>query len=249
MEIAAADSLYKAKLIPGFDDVDGMGTATWRSGKSPAYFKRGDYVLVLKHRRLIEHASSPRSYPKSLHMSMSLAPSASDPTSTRKSLIMERMGDKYIVKRAFKTFQKSYDFTSCVNEQLKQLLVNQNPEKATSILSRQKENGRYIYVLVTCSCLLVCTETHHHLQNQVTWRREEVVLVLFVLHLMDSKATTPLRTNKQKELSKSSATSVEKTRLLKNSKARRDSLNPKAKPMQSSLPVRTFPKGSSEKVL
>ncbi|KAF2590039.1 hypothetical protein F2Q70_00040406 [Brassica cretica] len=142
MEIAAADSLYKAKLIRGFDDVDGMGTATWRSGKSPAYFKRGDYVLVLKHRRLIEHASSPRSYPKSLHMSMSLAPSASDPTSTRKSLIMERMGDKYIVKRAFKTFQKSYDFTSCVNEQLKQLLVNQNPEKATSILSRQKENGR-----------------------------------------------------------------------------------------------------------
>ncbi|KAG2257413.1 hypothetical protein Bca52824_076707 [Brassica carinata] len=48
MEIAAADSLYKAKLIRGFDDVDGMGTATWRSGKSPAYFKRGDYVLVLK---------------------------------------------------------------------------------------------------------------------------------------------------------------------------------------------------------
>ncbi|KAF3570637.1 hypothetical protein F2Q69_00061269 [Brassica cretica] len=27
---------------------NGMGTATWRSGKSPAYFKRGDYVLVLK---------------------------------------------------------------------------------------------------------------------------------------------------------------------------------------------------------
>ncbi|CAN6903524.1 unnamed protein product [Brassica oleracea] len=142
MEIAAADSLYKTKLIRGFDDVDGMGTATWRSGKSPAYFKRGDYVLVLK-----VDASSPRSYPKSLHMSMSLAPSASDPTSTRKSLIMERMGDKYIVKRAFKTFQKSYDFTSCVNEQLKQLLVNQNPEKATSILSRQKENGSSVLVL------------------------------------------------------------------------------------------------------
>lgn len=51
---------------------------------------------------------------------MSLAPSASDLaalTSTRKSLIMERMGDKDIVKRAFKTFQKSYDFTSSVNEQ------------------------------------------------------------------------------------------------------------------------------------
>ncbi|CAF2110140.1 hypothetical protein Bca4012_094589 [Brassica carinata] len=121
MEIAAADSLYKAKLIRGFDDVDGMGTATWRSGKSPAYFKRGDYVLVLK-----VDASSPRSYPKSLHMSMSLAPSASDPTSTRKSVMTSQ---------------------SCVNEQLKQLLVNQNPGKATSILSRQKENGSSVLVL------------------------------------------------------------------------------------------------------
>ncbi|KAF2620766.1 hypothetical protein F2Q68_00041081 [Brassica cretica] len=34
-----------------------------------------------------------------------------------------------------------------------------------------------------------------------------------------------------------------------DAKDRRDSLNPKAKPMQSSLPVRTTPKGSSEKVL
>lgn len=51
---------------------------------------------------------------------MSLGPSASDPTSltsTRKSLIMERMGDKDIVKRAFKTFQNSYDFKASVDEQ------------------------------------------------------------------------------------------------------------------------------------
>ncbi|CAN7133831.1 unnamed protein product [Brassica rapa subsp. narinosa] len=79
-----------------------------------------------------------------MHMSMSLGPSASDPTSTRKSLIMERMGDKYIFKRAFKTFQKSYDFTSCVHDQ-KQVFKHLNPAKATSIPSlatRQKENGR-----------------------------------------------------------------------------------------------------------
>ncbi|CAF2110131.1 unnamed protein product [Brassica oleracea var. botrytis] len=65
--------------------------------------------------------------------------------------------------------------------------------------------------------------------------------------------------NKQKEVSKSGETPVEKTRLQKSSKfykagvvdakTRRDSLNLKAKPMQGSFPVRSLPKGSSEKVL
>ncbi|WZZ80913.1 hypothetical protein YC2023_101485 [Brassica napus] len=63
--------------------------------------------------------------------------------------------------------------------------------------------------------------------------------------------------NKQKEVSKSGETPVEKTRLQKSSKfykagvvdakTRRDSLNLKAKPMQGSFPVRSLPKGSSEK--
>lgn len=49
--------------------------------------------------------------PKSLHLSLSLGPSGSDPashTAMRKSSIMEKMGDKEIVKRAFKTFQNSF---------------------------------------------------------------------------------------------------------------------------------------------
>nr|VDD56646.1 unnamed protein product [Brassica oleracea] len=115
---------------------------------------------------------------KSLHMSMSLGPSTSDPsalTSTRKSLIMERMGDKDIVKRAFKTSKRV--MTSQVLPTSKSSYFNNR------VLQRQL--------------------VFHHvrrkmagLQNQVAWRRE-VVLVLFVLHLMDSKATTLLRTNKR----------------------------------------------------
>lgn len=46
--------------------------------------------------------------PTSLHMSLSLEPANSDPAAlmtTRKSLFMEKMGDKDIVRRAFKAFQ------------------------------------------------------------------------------------------------------------------------------------------------
>ncbi|XP_016492162.1 uncharacterized protein LOC107811697 [Nicotiana tabacum] len=49
--------------------------------------------------------------PSSLHMSLSLGPpnSTASNTTMRKSLIMETMGDKDIVKQAFKAFQNSFN--------------------------------------------------------------------------------------------------------------------------------------------
>ncbi|CAF2110133.1 unnamed protein product, partial [Brassica napus] len=171
--------------------------------------------------------------PKSLHMSMSLGPSASDPTSTRKSLILERMGDKYIFKRAFKTFQKSYDFTSCVHDQ-KQVFKHLNPGKATSIPSlatRQKENGRP----TKSSCLE---------------KRSGSSAIRSSSYGLKSNNTAENKQTKGGNIS----LSHDQTKHVGNAgvidaKDRRKSLNPKAKPMQSSLPVRTTPKGSSEKVL
>ncbi|EOA40077.1 hypothetical protein CARUB_v10008773mg [Capsella rubella] len=173
--------------------------------------------------------------PKSLHISMNMDPPASDPTaltSTRKSLIMERMGDKDIVKRAFKTFQKSFDFKTSVDGE--NTVLKQSTAKATSIPSvptRPKEKGRP----AKASTMEMRSGTTAYRSPSHGQKSNE---------------------KQQKELSKSGARPVEKTRLQKNPKAgvidaktRRDSLNPKAKPMQGSLPVRTLPKGSLDKVL
>ncbi|KAE8023387.1 hypothetical protein FH972_009088 [Carpinus fangiana] len=86
--------------------------------------------------------------PKSLYMSLSMDPTNSDPTSlptTRKSFIMEKMGDKDIVKRAFKTFEKSFNQLKSSGEERssvsKQVPARgTGPRVSTSITSR-KENG------------------------------------------------------------------------------------------------------------
>ncbi|KAG4935922.1 hypothetical protein AAZX31_18G121400 [Glycine max] len=100
--------------------------------------------------RKITSTSENRKVPnKSLHMSHSLAPSQPDPaphTTMRKSLIMEKMGDKDIVKRAFKTFQNNFNQrkTSAENKSLvkekvpSEVTETRNP---TSIALR-KENGQ-----------------------------------------------------------------------------------------------------------
>ncbi|EFH63536.1 hypothetical protein ARALYDRAFT_476134 [Arabidopsis lyrata subsp. lyrata] len=75
--------------------------------------------------------------PKSLQVPLNVDQSCSDPTAvptTRKSLIMERMGDKDIVRRAFKTFQKSFDqIKPSGDEQEQDTAPKQVPAKATAV--------------------------------------------------------------------------------------------------------------------
>ncbi|XP_010551458.1 PREDICTED: protein WVD2-like 7 isoform X2 [Tarenaya hassleriana] len=175
--------------------------------------------------------------PKSLHMSLSLGPSGSDPTAlatTRKSLIMERMGDKDIVKRAFKTFQKSFDQLNSSTDG-KKTAPKQVPAKTSSVsalTTPRKEKDRPVKV--------------------GSKEKKNVGAQSFGLKSTETA-------EKQKELSKSSreksgARTVERTRLLAKPKAgstdvktQRHSLDPNSKTIQGSLPVPTLSKGSSDK--
>ncbi|XP_022734213.1 protein WVD2-like 7 isoform X2 [Durio zibethinus] len=86
--------------------------------------------------------------PRSLHMSLSLGPSGSGPVSlaaTRKSLIMEKMGDKDIVKRAFKTFQSNYNQLKPSSQEqspaTKQVPAKGREPRFPTLTTPQKENG------------------------------------------------------------------------------------------------------------
>ncbi|ESW29520.1 hypothetical protein PHAVU_002G077200 [Phaseolus vulgaris] len=103
----------------------------------------------LSRRQITSSGESRKFANKPLHMSLSLAPSNPDPApqaTMRRSLIMEKMGDKDIVKRAFKTFQNSFNQPKTPGED-KSLIKKQVPSRG--IVSKvptptplRKENGR-----------------------------------------------------------------------------------------------------------
>ncbi|CAK9137845.1 unnamed protein product [Ilex paraguariensis] len=104
--------------------------------------------LLLPRSKNPSMRESKRAAPTSLHMSLSLGPTNSDSVSlstTRKSLIMEKMGDKDIVKRAFKTFQNnlnqlrsSSDEKSC---RPKQVSTGGSQQKVSGSITPRKENS------------------------------------------------------------------------------------------------------------
>ncbi|KAJ7953695.1 Protein WVD2-like 7 [Quillaja saponaria] len=97
--------------------------------------------------------SSKRIANKSLHLSLSLSPSNPDPaslTTMRKKFIMEKMGDKDIVKRAFKTFQNNLTQPKTSGEgrsSIKQQVPTRRREtKISASMTARTENGRNILV-------------------------------------------------------------------------------------------------------
>ncbi|KAH6763181.1 hypothetical protein C2S52_020614 [Perilla frutescens var. hirtella] len=84
---------------------------------------------------------SKRAVSTSLHMSLSLGPSNPSPAQsmTRKSLIMEKMGDKDIIKRAFKTFHnRTYESLSDKKSNTpKQVKSTASEPKISTPLSRK----------------------------------------------------------------------------------------------------------------
>lgn len=96
---------------------------------------------------------SKRAGPTSLHLSLSLGSANSNSASTsislttnRKSLFMEQMGDKDIVKRAFKAFQNNFNQLRSSDDDkphgLKQVSTKGSEQKASSSVIFQKENER-----------------------------------------------------------------------------------------------------------
>eukprot|EP00258_Populus_trichocarpa_P050788 XP_024466807.1 protein WVD2-like 7 isoform X2 [Populus trichocarpa] len=85
--------------------------------------------------------------PKSLHMSLSMDSPNSETvplTTTRKSFIMEKMGDKDIVKRAFKTFQNNFSQLKSSAEErsigAKQMPAKEIGVKVSTSMTPRKEN-------------------------------------------------------------------------------------------------------------
>ncbi|KAF7123817.1 hypothetical protein RHSIM_Rhsim12G0051900 [Rhododendron simsii] len=188
--------------------------------------------------------------PPPLHMSPSLSPANSEstpPTMTRKSLIMEKMGDKDIVKRAFKTFQSnfnqvrssssSYDMSSREKE-----VSTARPEQkfSTSLTSRKENEG-----------VRKAAEKMDAQKGQLGRSLNSPLARSLKGASMDQRIAKPApssigsmsdgRAEKQREFSnklekKSYAKEVEKTRLHSKPKEEklRQSLNLKATPMPGS---------------
>ncbi|XWS34887.1 hypothetical protein CRYUN_Cryun21dG0075600 [Craigia yunnanensis] len=119
---------------------------TWSASRTPSNTGTTSSYTLPKTKSSV--GESKKVAPRSLHMSLSLGPSGSGPASlaaTRKSLIMEKMGDKDIVKRAFKTFQSNYNQLKPSSQEqspaTKQVPAKGREPRFSTLTTPQKENG------------------------------------------------------------------------------------------------------------
>ncbi|XP_022942143.1 protein WVD2-like 7 isoform X1 [Cucurbita moschata] len=126
----------------------GPTTPAARSSVLRSSINKGSNSSLLKSRNP-SSVETKKMAPKSLHMSLSLGTPNSDPSSVtgiRRSFIMEKMGDKDIVKRAFKTFQNSFNQMKLSQEERSSAhKMAPSEEKETTRISTsmaaKKENG------------------------------------------------------------------------------------------------------------
>ncbi|RZC80119.1 hypothetical protein C5167_042695 [Papaver somniferum] len=96
---------------------------------------------LLKNKQLFSADNKRTTSSTSLHMSLNAPPVKSDSSflnTTRRSLIMEQMGDKEIVKRAFKAFKNTYG-TPLSNGEGTSSTSQQLPERGSSSTIPQKD--------------------------------------------------------------------------------------------------------------
>lgn len=142
----AASPVTKASHISTPKVSKAAPTSTAFSASRSSTKKGNDSSLPTRKNPAI--VESKKVAPKSLHISFSLGPTNSEQaslTTNRKSLIMEEMGDKDIVKRAFKSFQKNYNQPKSSGDERspvpKQMATKGTEPMVSTSMTPQKENG------------------------------------------------------------------------------------------------------------
>lgn len=114
--------------------------ATSTTSRTPA--RKDSSPSLLKNKQLFSADKKLSTSSTSLHMSLNAPPVKSDSSflnTTRRSLIMEQMGDKEIVKRAFKAFRNTYGTPISNNGEGTSSTFQQLPERTSSTTIPQKD--------------------------------------------------------------------------------------------------------------
>ncbi|XP_009780280.1 protein WVD2-like 7 isoform X1 [Nicotiana sylvestris] len=139
----------RKKVVPGsFASSPSQSSNKKLNGATPLSSNKKLNGATMQRSKNSPVLESKRAAPTSLHMSLSLssANSTASNTTMRKSLIMEKMGDKDIVKRAFRAFQNSFSQGRSTGDMTyggqDQALSKESEQKISTSLTPLKESER-----------------------------------------------------------------------------------------------------------